>query len=143
MKPSEVNIEVYSDGGAMSIRKVTMKVTHLPTGVSVEGEGYSRHLLRDSLWKDLEKKVAEHLALPTNAPISTWSVVPSHSLSQSMPITYTPGVWYPWIGGLNPVSGMMVNVRLRSGSEINNTASDHIRWSWLQWDGDVMEFMVL
>ena len=141
MKPSEVNVEVESDGAEISVRRIRMTLTHLPTQVYVTGDGYNKKLLRDSLWKDLEKKVAEHLALPTSAPVSTGRITPF--TAAIMTRVYLPGVLYPWTGGPNPVPGMTVNVRLRNGSEINNIPSDHIRWSWLQCDGDVMEFMVL
>jgi len=131
MKPAEVNVEVESDGAEISVRKIRMTLTHLPTQVYVTGDGYNKKLLRDSLWKDLEKKVAEHLALPTNAPVN-----PPGSSS------YFTDRWYRWHGGNNPAPGLKVSISMRSGSQASRLLADTLIWAHSYSDIDIVYFLI-
>ena len=67
--PSDVTIHVWSSHGPGSVRRSGIRMRHIPTGVSVEGdlptashtdeeEHRLREGLRQRLWSELEAKVA-------------------------------------------------------------------------------------
>ena len=59
MNDRDLNIEVYTD--LVSVNK-HMIITHLPTGIRVDGKGISTHKLRKRLILDLEAKFGQKKA---------------------------------------------------------------------------------
>ena len=53
MEEKDIRIDTYSN----SFAEVKMRLTHLPTGLSVNGLGIGRYKLKAALMKELKKKV--------------------------------------------------------------------------------------
>ena len=52
MKEQDVRIDIFTAGP-----RVSMRLTHCPTGIVVAGGGQMQHKLRKRLWAELEEKV--------------------------------------------------------------------------------------
>jgi protein subunit release factor A len=56
MNEKDLRIDTFTSSSPL----VRMRITHVPTGLSVLGEGDSKSGLRRKLMKELAEKVAEH-----------------------------------------------------------------------------------
>jgi protein subunit release factor A len=58
MDPKDLRIDSFSHG-TNGNESVSMQITHIPSGVSVNGEGQVKTKLREQLVAELEQKIKE------------------------------------------------------------------------------------